>query len=307
MPASKRWLWKYRQEQRKKRKLLTSPQVQQAKQGDLCASWAGKDTIEFARRLGYELTAYQTEFIKDEKQFVALRWCRQSGKSWVVSLFLLWFALATIGVQVGIVGPSYRQSKLIIRKITAHLLKMPKDLLVGRKPLKTKITFINGSIIEAYPNNPDTIRGPTLNLIYCDEMNFIKDDEEIYDAILFTLGTTNGRLICSSTPWARDHIFYRICKDKDFEDFGRHHVTWKQAIEDAGGPLKKNILEKIKKQLAADPWRWQREMEAEWAEDDNVWLSQSLITGCIDPNMEIHVVDRQKSFWITEPERAMPT
>jgi phage FluMu gp28-like protein len=178
---------------------------------------------------------------------------------------------------------------------------------VGRKPLRTKVSFINGSVIEAYPNNPDTIRGPTLNLIYCDEMNFIKDDEEIYDAILFTLGTTNGQFICSSTPWSRDHIFYTICKEKDFEDFSRLHVTWEQALETKGGPLRQNILEKIRKQLAADPWRWQREMEAEWAEDDDVWLPQSLITSCIDPNMEIRVVDRQKSFWVAEPERASPT
>ena len=210
-------------------------------------------------------------------------------------------------MQVAIVGPSFRQSKLIIRKITTHLLKLPTDVLVGRKPLRTKVSFINGSVIEAYPNNPDTIRGPTLNLIYCDEMNFIKDDEEIYDAILFTLGTTNGQFICSSTPWSRDHIFYTICKEKDFEDFSRLHVTWEQALETKGGPLRQNILEKIRKQLAADPWRWQREMEAEWAEDDDVWLPQSLITSCIDPNMEIHVVDRQKSFWVAEPERASPT
>ena len=219
----------------------------------------------------------------------------------------MWFALAHRTMQVAIVGPSFRQSKLIIRKITTHLLKLPTDVLVGRKPLRTKVSFINGSVIEAYPNNPDTIRGPTLNLIYCDEMNFIKDDEEIYDAILFTLGTTNGQFICSSTPWSRDHIFYTICKEKDFEDFSRLHVTWEQALETKGGPLRQNILEKIRKQLAADPWRWQREMEAEWAEDDDVWLPQSLITSCIDPNMEIRVVDRQKSFWVAEPERASPT
>ena len=64
------------------------------------------------------------------------------------------------------------------------------------------------------------------------------------------------------------------------------HVTWEQAVE-PHGPLKQNILGKIRKQLAADPWRWQREMEAEWAEDDNVWLPQSLITSCIDPDAEL--------------------
>jgi hypothetical protein len=231
-----------------------------------------------------------------------LLYCRQSGKTWIVAAFLFWYAVEHDASQIAIVAPSFRQTKLVIRKVTAFLQQLPKDIrpkaiLVGGKPLKTKVAFINGSIIEAYPNNPDTIRGPTLNLIYCDEMNFIKDDEEMYDAILFTLGTTNGRFIASSTPWSRDHIFYRICREKEFSDFQPvHHVTWKEAQE-SEGPLKKNILAKIKRQLETDPWRWQREMEAEWAEDESCWLSTSLITQCTDPGLEIREFDRQHSFW----------
>ena len=33
--------------------------------------------------------------------------------------------------------------------------------------------------------------------------------------------------------------------------------------------------------MGDDPSRWRREMEAEWAEDDDVWLTQSLIASCI--------------------------
>ena len=33
--------------------------------------------------------------------------------------------------------------------------------------------------------------------------------------------------------------------------------------------------------MGDDPSRWKREMEAEWFEDDNVWLTQSLIASCI--------------------------
>ena len=131
----------------------------------------------------------------------------------------------------------------------------------------------------------------------CDEFNFVADDEDLYDAILFTLGTTNGEFIASSTPWSRDHTFYKMCKDKDFDDFGRHHVTWDKALE-PDGPLKKNILEKIKKQLAADPWRWQREMEAEWSEDESCWLPQGLIGQCQDSMLEIRIIDKRHSFWV---------
>ncbi len=37
--------------------------------------------------------------------------------------------------------------------------------------------------------------------------------------------------------------------------------------------------------LGADPDRWIREMEAEFAEDEDVYLSLSLIQNCIDPNL----------------------
>jgi len=255
-----------------------------------------EDPVEFCRRLlGFEPTKYQFALLRDDHQFIAARFCRQSGKTFTITARILHKLLRNPGSWWAGFGPSFRQSKQIIRKMTAFLLKLPKSWY--HKPLKTKIELANGSRMEAFPNNPDTIRGPTLNGIYCDEFNFVANDEDLYDAILFTLGTTNGEFIGSSTPWSRDHTFYKMCKDKDFDDFSRHHVTWKEALE-PNGPLKKNILEKIKKQLATDPWRWQREMEAEWSEDESCWLPQGLIGQCQDSMLEIHVIDKRHSFWV---------
>lgn len=250
--------------------------------------------------LGLDPYQYQVDFLELAErgaQFIALIWCRQAGKSFIVAAFLFWEAVNNDDWQTAILGPSFRQSKLVIRKISSFLQKLPKEFLVGKKPLKTKITFINGSTIEAYPCNPDTIRGPTLNRIFVDEFNFVRDDEGLYDAILFTLGTTNGGLIATSTPWSRDHVFYKMCNDPDFSDFKRIHVRWDQALEKEG-PLKTNILEKIRRQLASDPWRWRREMEAEWTEDEDSWLPTSLITQCTDPMLEIREFGGElHSFW----------
>jgi len=264
---------------------------------------ADKGIIAFCEEaLGFEPTKYQVKFLLDTEQFEAQCWCRQSGKDHTASSKLFWFAVENEGSQLAVVGPSFRQSKLVIRKINSFIQnKLPahipyREILVGRKTLRTKVPLVNGSVIEAYPCNPDTIRGPTLNGVLATEFNFVKDDEEMYDAILFTLGTTNGFFIANSTPWSRDHIFYKMCKDPAFDDFRRLHITWKDAVEPKG-PLKKGILEKIKKQLAADPWRWQREMEAEFSEDEDCWLSTSLITGCIDPHLEVKEFDRQHSLW----------
>jgi len=162
---------------------------------------------------------------------------------------------------------------------------LPKSLY--HKPQKTKVTLKNGSIIEAFPNNPETIRGYTFHVVYCDEMNFIPNDADLYDAILFTLGTTNGKFVCSSTPGSTDSLFWRIFNEKGFEKFAKHHITWQDAVE-PNGPLKQEMLMEIRQQYSADPWRWQREMEAVWVEDESSYFPLALITKCIDGELDYY-------------------
>jgi phage terminase large subunit-like protein len=234
----------------------------------------------FKQIVGFEPTSYQKDLIKLflEKQFVAMRWARQSGKSFIASAIILWYAITHPDCYVGIVAPSWRQAKLIIRRITYFLKNLPPGMYF--KPMRTAIRFTNGAVIEAFPNNPDTIRGPTLNMIYWDEANFTNQDVDLWTAILFTISTTKGKVLVSSTPWNTDSVFYRMFHSEEFAEFGRSHVTWKDALQ-PNGPLDPKTLESIRKQFEYDPWRFRRECEAEWAEDEQCWLPQTLITKCI--------------------------
>jgi phage FluMu gp28-like protein len=239
------------------------------------------DPLRFCKEiLLFEPTEYQRKVVElfGKKQFMALRWCRQSGKSLTVSALLLYYALTHPKSEIAVVGPSWRQTKLNIRRMAGLLENVRGDL--NFKPQRTAIHFKNGSTIEAYPNNPDTIRGPTLNIVWWDEAAFTPNDVDLYDAILFTLGTTDGKLIATSTPWNSGSIFWKMCNHKDWSDFERSHVPVEKATVPLG-PLKPNMIEKIKKQFGEDPSRWRREMEAEWAEDEDVWLPQSLIVACV--------------------------
>ncbi len=239
------------------------------------------DPVDFCREiLGFKPFAYQEQFIQmfRENQFTAARWSRQSGKSFIVAALLLWYATTHPNSAIGIVGPSWRQTKRILQRIAGFTHKLPSG--IAFKPQRTQIHFTNGSTIEAFPNNPETIRGPTLHVVYADEFNFVPNDQELYDAILYTLGTTDGKFVCSSTPWHTDSVFFKIFSHKDFQDFKTLHVPVEKAME-PNGPLKTSIIQKIKTQMGDDPSRWRREMEAEWAEDEDVWLTQSLIASCI--------------------------
>ena len=250
--------------------------------------------LDFFRQMtGFEPTAYQVALLLDASQFVVARWSRQSGKSLCLTLIALYVALSGADRRIAILAPSLRQSRGMIRRASSFLPKLPKNALEGRA-LKTKLEFSNGSVIEAYPNSPETVRGLTLDLLIIDEANYIEDDRALYDAVVFALGTTNGRFIATSTPGSRDSLFYEMRTDDDlYGDFSRHHVSFHDALE-PNGPLKKGILEKLERQMREDPWRWQREMLAEFSDDEEAWLSYGLIDSAVDDKLA-YVKDLNKS------------
>src|SRR5665647_2194847 len=105
------------------------------------------DPLEFFRQvLGVEPTDYQKELIElfEKNQFVAARWSQQAGKSFTTSGLLLNYALANPNFYIGVVGPSWRQTKLVITRIGDFARRLPP----GSKIIvqKTRITCPNGSI-----------------------------------------------------------------------------------------------------------------------------------------------------------------
>jgi hypothetical protein len=244
------------------------------------------DILQFFRMVtGFEPTDYQVRFLLDPSQFVVARWSRQTGKSLTLSVLCLYTVLSGSDRGVAILAPSLRQGRLLIRRVASFLPKLSKNWVEGRV-LKTKLCFVNGSVIEAFPNSPETVRGLTLEVLIVDEANYVEDDRALYDAVVYSLATTNGRFIATGTPGTRDSLFYEMCmNDEEYGDFSRHHVSFHDALEPRG-PLKKGIVERLERQMKEDPSRWDREMLAEFSSDEEAWLSYRLIDGCVDENLE---------------------
>jgi hypothetical protein len=250
--------------------------------------------LEFFKMVtGFEPAWYQKDLLLDQNQFVVARWSRQSGKSLALAVLCLHYALSNPSRRIAILAPSLRQGRLMIRRISGFLPRLQNNVLLGRA-LKTRLEFANGSWIEAFPNSPETIRGLTLHLILIDEMNYIEADRDLYDAVVYSLASTNGRLIATSTPGTRDSLFYEMCtNDEEYGDFSRHHISFHDALEPKG-PLKKEILQKLERQMREDPSRWDREMLAEFSSDEEAWLSYGLIDSCVDETLE-YVPDLNRS------------
>lgn len=254
------------------------------------------DVVRFFEKLGYKATAYQERFLRDKSHFILAIWSRQSGKSLAIAVAVLFNALTRANFRVAVIAPSLRQSRKMIDKISKLVSRLGLDVLEG-PPRKGRLEFRNESVVEALPNNPDTIRGETLNMVVADELAYIERDKELYDAIIFSLSTTNGWFFGTSTPGSRDSLFYDMAKDNEqFADFSRHHVSYREALK-PNGPIDPEFLEKLRKQYQTDPGRWKREMEAEFAEDEDAYLPVQLIESCVTMGLDIFtkedvVVDR---------------
>ncbi len=256
-----------------------------------------KFLVDYCKLKPYKHTLDIAKLYSDY-QFMALRLPRQTGKSTTVGALILQDAWEHPDLYIGFVGPSWRQTKLNIRRVAGFCRNLPQQ---GLHIQRTRITLPNGSVIEAFPNNADTIRGNTFDRLWWDETNFTPNDEDLYDAILFTMSTKkDAKLIATSTPFNSDSLFWKMCNHDDFADFGRYHISWEQALE-PNGPLSTSIIEKIRRQFGNDSARWRREMEAEWADDEDVWLTQSLIVSCIDSTLipfDFHFIPQRSEFYI---------
>ena len=248
------------------------------------------DVVEFFKHMGFQATVYQEKLLRDKSHFVLARWSRQSGKSLAMAVAVLFNALTRKGLRAAIVAPSKRQSLKMVDKISRLLTRLGREVLEG-PPRKGRLVFRNGSVIEALPNNPDTVRGETLNVVVLDEFAYIEHDKELYDAIIFALSTTNGSFYGTSTPGSQDSLFFKMATDDEqFADFSRHHVSYKDALK-PNGPIDPEFLEKIRRQYQTDPGRWKREMEADFADDEDAYLPLELIESCVTEGPETFTKD----------------
>ncbi len=116
-----------------------------------------QDPVGFCiETLRFTPTAYQRKVLLDDSKLLCLRWSRQSGKTVTICAKILWTATTKPGSMIGVVAPSLRQSKAVLGRI-ARLGRNPPQGRVESLQ-KTRISLTNGSTIEAFPNNPNTIR-----------------------------------------------------------------------------------------------------------------------------------------------------
>jgi len=233
------------------------------------------DIIKFTRKaLKINPFPYQAKLLKDNKKRLVACMGRQSGKTTTIAIKAIHFALTNEGVTILITSPSLRQSMIMFNRIHNLIYTNPTRNQVTRAT-RTIIQFKNQSQIIALPASENLLRGYTAHMIICDEAAFMPE-ELITNVIFPMISTTNGYAIFLSTPWGRNHFFYRAFMNPNYST---HRVKSTEC------PLiKKEFLQEMQRNMTEDAFK--REYLAEFTESSTAFFSQDLIRSCIDPELE---------------------
>ena len=261
-----------------------------------------RDPVQFFEKI-LRITPYpyQAQFLLDNRPLRVLRWCRRAGKTTAMSGDDIRFAATHSNSVILVIMPKHQQVKEIYFQgeggLHDHLARMDREVFdyLIKEQLQTIIRFRNGSRILAEVPEPFTIRGHGPRKISIDEMNFIRKDQDLWLSALLPMTLTRTVYInVASTPWNKDSIYWKMCFDKAFKFFSgnihehdppRYLRTWREALNPKG-PLNHKQVDIMREQYAGQPWRWKREMECAFVDDETAFLPSSLIIKCQNEDLD---------------------
>jgi phage FluMu gp28-like protein len=221
--------------------------------------------------LGMKPFPYQAKLLEDESKRIVACMGRQTGKTTTIAMKAIYFADTNPNVLVLITSPSLRQSMIMFDRIATFIYGTPYLRNKVVRATRTLIHFENGSRIVALPCSENLLRGYTADMVICDEAAFMP--EEIITQVLFPmLSTTDGYAIFLSTPWGKDHFFYRAFVNPNYSV---HKVKSSEC------PLiKPEFLEEMQANMTREAYLM--EYEAEFVETLNCYFPQDLIRKCVE-------------------------
>jgi len=231
----------------------------------------GSPVVYAERILGVKPFPYQARLLEDKSKRIVACMGRQTGKTTIIAIRAIFFADTNPNVTVLITSPSLRQSMIMFDRITAFVYSTTYLRNKVVRTTRTLIQFENGSRIIGLPCSENLLRGYTAHMVICDEAAFMP--ETVITQVIFPmLSTTDGYAIFLSTPWGRDHFFYRAFVNPAY------NVHKIRSVE---CPLiKPEFLEEMQQNMTYEAYLM--EYEAEFVEALNSYFPQDLIRKCVE-------------------------
>lgn len=219
--------------------------------------------------LGLEPRVYQTLVLRDDNVSRVMRFGRRMGKTYCMSIYLLWYSYIHTNGKSIVLAPMKSQVGVIYEAI---LEMAEKNSLVKESIVRSvaspqyEINFSNGSSIRLFTtgmksnSKADVVRGQEAHVIILDEMDYMGKEDLV--AVLPMLQKTSEDqedkvLIAASTPTGQRNMFWDWNHDPNFSSFWYPtycNPVWEQKEEDR--------LRSSTTKIA-----FQHEYEADWGED----------------------------------------
>lgn len=184
------------------------------------------------KHLGIVPYWYQHKSLRCTSIRKALRWGRRTGKTEIVSAYLIYLACTNVNKKILAITATKSQAEEIndrVIKLIDESIDVKGEIVRSVHQPFIHIQFANGSRIRIFVAGTSAgkkagqhVRGQEADLIFIDEMDYIDDDAS--DAILPILSDPHRQgdpieFITSSTPSGKEGTFFRICHNDQYKEF----------------------------------------------------------------------------------------
>ena len=153
-----------------------------------------------------------------EHRFNICKLPRQSGKSTIVTAYLLWYVLFNANVNVAILANKAPTAREMLGRLQLSYENLPRWLqqgIVGWN--KGSLELENGSKILASSTSASAVRGMSFNIIFLDEFAFVPNHiaEQFFASVYPTISSGQStKVIIISTPHGMNQ-FYKLWHDSE--------------------------------------------------------------------------------------------
>jgi hypothetical protein len=158
---------------------------------------------------------------------------RQSGKSTVVTSYLLWYIIFNSNVNVAILANKAATAREMLSRLQLSYENLPKWMQQGILSWnKGSLELENGSKILAASTSASAVRGMSFNIIFLDEFAFVPNNisDQFFSSVYPTISSGKStKVIIISTPHGMN-MFYKLWHDAELgrNEYIRTEVHWSE-------------------------------------------------------------------------------
>ena len=183
----------------------------------------------------FDMYDFQVDMVRkfDKDRFNIAKLPRQSGKSTIVTSYLLWYVLFNDNVNVAILANKAATAREMLGRLQLSYENLPKWMqqgIVGWN--KGSLELENGSKILAASTSASAVRGMSFNVIFLDEFAFIPNHiaDQFFSSVYPTISSGKStKVIIISTPHGMN-MFYKLWHDAERgkNEYTTTEVHWSQ-------------------------------------------------------------------------------